>query len=117
MFFWFDPFCRTGRLHTLGSHDRVIERQHDDGTDDRDEQAPQVEAGYPGRADRGKNPSSDDATDDPEHDVSEQSLARFVDEHAADPAGDRAEYDPTQDTHRSLLTCALRRSVIPSRQL
>src|SRR6185503_2654137 len=57
-----------GRLTTATStaNDRVIDEKHDHGTDDRDKDAVQIEAGHARSSNKAKEPAADNGTDDSE---------------------------------------------------
>src|SRR5438270_13358 len=77
--------------------DQVVDDQHHDGADHRDEHAVEVEAGHPGGAELGEQPAADDRADDAEHDVEDEPLAGLVDDLAGDEAGDQPEHDPADE--------------------
>ncbi len=84
---------RSGSDGPTAAGEGVVEPQHDDGPDDRDEQAVEVEARDAGLAELLEQEAADHA----EQDIDEHALAGVVDDPARDEAGDQAEDDPGED--------------------
>src|SRR6202035_3910166 len=83
--------------------DGVVDDEDDDGSDDRHQQAVEVEPGDAGLPEGVEEPAADDRADDAEDDVEDEPLAGLVDDLAGDEAGDEAEYDPGDEGHGTLL--------------
>jgi len=81
------------------SSDRVINDKHYHSTDNRDEHAVQVEAGYSGPAEMLEEPATNDPADHPEDDVEEETFPLPVHDLAGDETGDQPEDDPAEDRH------------------
>src|SRR5271157_201141 len=62
-------------------------------------QAVDVQGGQRRRSEMRVQEPADDRRDDPEHDVEEKTFARFVNDPAAEEAGDETEYKPGNDRH------------------
>src|SRR6185436_9135096 len=79
----------------------VVADNHDDGADHRDDDRRDVDAGRVVATGQqaGEEPA-DEAADDAEHDVSDDAEALVtLDEVAGEPAGDRADDEPRNDSH------------------
>src|SRR5690242_19032976 len=74
----------------------VPDPEHEDGPDDGDQDAPQVETGDADGADGPEEPPSDDGPDDAEEDVQRDPLAVAFDDEAGDEARDQPDADPSQ---------------------
>ena len=59
----------------MSPRERMVRAEDEHRADDGDEQAPQVEARHAHRADQTEGESTDDGSDDAEHDVEEHALA------------------------------------------
>jgi hypothetical protein len=79
------------------SADQVIYDEHYDSADNRDEHAPQIEAGYAGPAEPLEEPAANDAADNTKEDVEEETFTLPVHDLAGDEARDQPEHDPADD--------------------
>lgn len=76
---------------------QVIDDQHDNRPDHRDEHAPEIEAGDPRPAKPLKQPAPDHASDDPEQDIDEETLPPALYDLASNEACDQSENYPAED--------------------
>ena len=79
------------------SEDSVIEHEHDDRADNRDEHAPEIEPRDASAAEPSEDESPDEGADNTEHDIEDEPLALLIDDLARDEAGDQPQYDPADD--------------------
>src|SRR5437764_11553339 len=93
------PMGKRGASGRAAAKDRVIDNQHQDRTDDRDNHAVKIEPADALGADQAEQKTADERPDDPEHDVEKKAFAGLIDDLAADPPGDQAEDEPTEDSH------------------
>ena len=75
----------------------MIPNQYDDSADNRDEHAPQIEAGYPGAAKMLEQPAADHTPDNSKQDIEEETLSPTLYYLAGDEARDQSEDDPAED--------------------
>src|SRR5262245_58246160 len=87
------------------SSNGVVDPQHNDGAHDRDDHAPEIEAGDPRSAEGAEYEAADDGSDDPQHDVEQQALTLRIDDLASDESRDQAQYDPADDGHEDTSAC------------
>jgi hypothetical protein len=80
----------------------VVDPKHDDGTDNRDEHAPEIEAGDASRTNRAEDKAADDRPNDTKDKVEKNTLAGPINDFAPNEPSDQAEYDPPNDGHASL---------------
>jgi hypothetical protein len=73
-------------LERRSAYHRVKQKEYDDGAHHGHEQAPEIKAPDFCRPERGEEPPAKDTSDSAQDNVSEQSLAGLIDEHAPDPA-------------------------------
>src|SRR5947209_1006349 len=86
--------------------DQVVDDEHHDRADDSDDHAVEIEAGHPGLAELLEEESADNCTQYAEDDVEYDALAGSIDDLAGDEARDKAQNDPSDDTHdRAPLRC------------
>src|SRR5688500_4069907 len=87
--------------------DGVIQPQHHNGADGRDDHAPDVEAGDAAGAERGEQEAADHRADNAEHDVHQQALAGAHVNLAGNEARDKTQDNPGNDPHEGPLLAAL----------
>jgi len=78
----------------------VISPQDHHRTDDCDDHAPDIEAGYTGRTQKTEDDATHDGADNAKRDVEQHALALLVDDLTPDKPSNKTEYDPTDDGHR-----------------
>src|SRR5262245_13875006 len=88
---------------SAASGDRVIDDEHDNGSDDGNEHRIDVETCDARAADAGEDQATDKSADDPEHDIQDAALAALMDDPACDETGDQPEHDPAYERHLSPL--------------
>src|SRR5580700_7395553 len=74
------------RVRVTRARDRVLDDQNDDGADDCDEQAPEVEAVHASCTDETEEKATYDCPDNSQDDIEEHSFTGLVDELAGDEA-------------------------------
>ena len=78
------------------SSDRMIEHQHPNTSDKRDENAPQVKPCNSVVADSAKHDSADNSSNDTEENIAQQSPTTLVDYPAGKIAADQADQNPSE---------------------
>src|SRR5262245_32545267 len=84
----------------LTSRKGVITPEDHNGTNNCNNHAIEIEAGYSRRAKSTKDQSSNDRADNAKRDVEQQALALLVDDFTPDKTRNEAKYDPTDDGHK-----------------
>src|SRR5579863_9033501 len=78
----------------------LVNPQHDDRADHRDDDAPDVEAGYPAHPKQaGEDEASDGGAEHAQHEVQDQPRAGPVEDLAGDEARDQPQNDPADNAH------------------
>ena len=72
----------------------MVNHENHHGADHRNHHAVQIQPGYAGPAERGKQPAANEGSDDAEQDVEHYSFASPIDQLAADEARDETQDDP-----------------------
>jgi len=78
----------------LLSEQSMIDEQKQDGTQDSNEKAIEVQASYALRSKQAEHPTAQHGANNPQDNIQEKSLARLIDNLASDKPSDQAEYDP-----------------------
>ena len=87
-----------GELHTAAdsscssSDHRVVDHEHHDRADNRNQQAVEIESGDTAGAKEREQEASDDGPDDTKNEVEDKAFARLVDDPAGDEARNEAEH-------------------------
>src|SRR5947209_1457378 len=81
------------------ANERMIDDQHNNCANHRNEDAVQVYSAYPMSAEHAEKPSAYHCPDDSENDVEENSLSGVIDDLASDEARDQSQNDPCQKRH------------------
>lgn len=77
----------------------VIDEQNDDRTDHCDEHTVEIKSGNSGSPDHAKDKAANNRSDNPENDIENHTLARFVDYFARDETRYQTQDQPTNDRH------------------
>src|SRR5437764_6314971 len=101
------PMGKRGASGRAAAKDRVIDHQHDNRTDDRDNHAVKIEPADALGADQAEQKTADQRPDNAEHDIEKKAFAGLVDDFAADPPGDQTEDEPAENSHCLFLSSAI----------
>jgi hypothetical protein len=77
----------------------VIDYKYDNGANDSDYQAVQIEASNATRANSGKDETANQRPDNSENDIEKEALALFVHDLAGDEPCNQPQYNPCYDRH------------------
>ena len=99
----FSMISETGPSHSnpAPAGDRVVDPQDHDGADNRDDQAPDIEAGDAPSANRAEQDAADEGAYDAENKVGDKTGPAAMHDLAGDPAGDKTQQNPGDDRHGS----------------
>src|SRR6266487_1665952 len=82
----------------------MVDHQEDNGTDDGDQEAIEVEPCHAGHAEEVEEPAADDSPYDAEQDVQDDPLAGSIYDLAGDKSRDESQDDPCENRHDVLLS-------------
>src|SRR5262245_21964258 len=88
------PLRTLSEMLRAAAADGVIDPQHQDGADDRDQHAPDIESGDAARAEHVEEITADHGADNAEHDIHQDALTGANIDLARDEARDQAQHNP-----------------------